>query len=889
MFIGETMRRQGTLMATCILSIFLVPTSILFSDLDTAAPVIGPTYHSSSDISALLSVLSNADPDLTEYTTAQELLDIRDIPGGREIPILFLGDERENRPWVMLVGAHHGDEPDSAEAVLGFAQFMVNAYGDGDQRARDILDNVNIAVLPVVNPYGLDTGSRYDENGEDPNRDYPFAPADAGPHADGTPLTTAGAMTVHTLASIYPFSVALSFHTGSEGIYTPWGAPSVGNVTPDGNCFMDMAYVLKRASGRSLPYGPANDFGYLGNLKGAMEDHLYGSTFLSDRLFTPDMALPWSSFTATVELLNRKGQDPDMLGTLEGVMDPGGPEDGTLPMGVRISIAACMMASPSMRGTQTRGDDGCSIDLVMTGTASTGPVLASPRSDISMVGTHEFLPERYYSGQWDRPDHGAVILNISTVPDPSWPMTHPDADPALAPVSLLSHSRGVAGSPRELSLNFVLEGGSEPAPILPTVAVGEVLPERPEVSSMAFIELTIDPMGATMTGLTINASCGGTWSLTDIEGGDVIIGSSWYPYELPMASGPTRLDMTLLTDRGDVSAVGMVMTEHRIYILTLTTDVNDPNTMRLLVGVEGTYEPIILTYGIIRERYDGATLWVMGPYLHTYSTANSGFIDMNVSGLGGDLTFVVCRADGTMTDSRDHYIERDVRIVGATMSRTGDVLALGPALIVQNANGMAPVETYDNIVNFEVEVLKDGRTYYSGNLHFVPRRVLGPEMTEALNDLVTESGLDPEQVHGCYVEYVPVPSGSAMMDAEFHAWGGIMTPEDMQSMNFDTGYVDSEPLSVEVEERDEEGNFPWSILIFIVIVAMFVLVITIMRYNAHWREPEPDYADLPPHRMNRPLAPHPEGRSGRTDRRPTGPFQPRARTLNDERTGGGSR
>ncbi len=879
------MCRLGPLFISLLLVTVILSGSIILTPPVSSSDARAPFYHTSGELGGALRSLSLSHPEIAEYRTSSELLGVRDVPGGREIPLLFIGDRDEVRPWVMLVGAHHGDEPDSAEVVLGFAQYLIDAYRDDDQRAKDIIDNINIALLPVVNPYGLDTGSRYDENDEDPNRDYPFTPAVAGPHSDGTPLTTAGAMTVHELASRYPFSIALSFHTGSEGIYTPWGAPTVGNITPDGNCFMDMAMVLQRASGRSLPYGPANDFGYLGNLKGAMEDHLYGSMFLSDRLFTPEMALPWSSFTATVELLNRKGQDPEMLGTLEGVMDPGGPDDGTLPMGVRISLAACKMASPSMEGSIVYDEDDRVLELSLSGTVSSVPSIEPTPDSMVRSGGQTFLPEVTYRAVWSGAGEGNGWVNASLFPDPLWPKPNPDADPVIAPVSLLSHTRGVAGSPRELSLSFMIEGKVGPAPTLPTVAMVEVEPETPEAGSLAFIELVIDQRGIISTGLTINASCGGTWSVTEIEGGDVINGTSWYIFELPLASGLTRLDITLRSNRGLVSAIGMVLTEPRIYIMTLTTNTHEPDWMTMLVGVDGTYEPVVIMYGIVRNNGKD---WIRGPFYQVYSTADSLFIDMNISGIGGDISFVVGRADGTITDSRDRSIDRDIRIIGATISQTADSLVLGPALIVQNANGLAPVEPDENSVSFEVEVinLKVDLLYFSGDLPFVLRRDLGPDMIITLDNLAIESGLNPDLVNGCYLSYIPVPSSSTMMAAEFHAWGAIRTPADIHPINFNTGYMDSRPLSVEVDEKDEDGPFPWALIVFILLTAIVVMIVTALRYNAHWREPQPDPRDLPHQRLEGPHIPYSEQRSRRVEAKPKGPPLPRGRTK-DQRTRGG--
>jgi hypothetical protein len=190
-----------------------------------SASEVGWTYHDSFQITEILEDLAASHPDIAEFTTAQDLLGTREITGGRVIPILFLGNRSDDsRQWLMVLGAHHGDEPDSAETVLAFAVHILDSRDRGDPLASGILERNNIMILPVVNPYGLDEGIRTDENGEDPNRDYPLDADPGSLHSDGIPLTTAGASAVHSLAGMYPISLALSFHTGTSGLFTPWGA-----------------------------------------------------------------------------------------------------------------------------------------------------------------------------------------------------------------------------------------------------------------------------------------------------------------------------------------------------------------------------------------------------------------------------------------------------------------------------------------------------------------------------------------------------------------------------------------------------------------------------------------------------------------------------------------
>lgn len=77
---------------------------------------------------------------------------------------------RENGKLTVLYQAQvHGNEPAAGEAALAMLKALKSSYGD------NLLDNMNICVLPRLNVYGASEASRYVYvNGKDvdPNRDY---------------------------------------------------------------------------------------------------------------------------------------------------------------------------------------------------------------------------------------------------------------------------------------------------------------------------------------------------------------------------------------------------------------------------------------------------------------------------------------------------------------------------------------------------------------------------------------------------------------------------------------------------------------------------------------------------------------------------------------------
>lgn len=87
-----------------------------------------------------------------------------------------LGDSVENRPivgyWlgsgeetVVFFGAFHGDEPESAEVCRKLIEYL--------REHPEFLEGRTAVIVPVVNPDGLQSGTRLNARRVDLNRNYP--------------------------------------------------------------------------------------------------------------------------------------------------------------------------------------------------------------------------------------------------------------------------------------------------------------------------------------------------------------------------------------------------------------------------------------------------------------------------------------------------------------------------------------------------------------------------------------------------------------------------------------------------------------------------------------------------------------------------------------------
>ncbi|MEY8192582.1 M14 family metallocarboxypeptidase [Peribacillus simplex] len=91
---------------------------------------------------------------------------------GRDIPMLLFSKDSKrpnkdsHKPLIWIQGQIHGNEPASGESTLVLAQWLAEG------KLGDVLDKVNVAIVPRVNPDGSYYFKRYTANDMDANRDY---------------------------------------------------------------------------------------------------------------------------------------------------------------------------------------------------------------------------------------------------------------------------------------------------------------------------------------------------------------------------------------------------------------------------------------------------------------------------------------------------------------------------------------------------------------------------------------------------------------------------------------------------------------------------------------------------------------------------------------------
>ncbi len=201
-------------------------------------------YHGGSEITEYLARVASTLPEFVTHrvlgTSSQ----------GRNLDVLTVDFTCTDHPKsVFLNGAHHGDEPASAEVVLGAIDGLLRSQ---EPEVLDALTQYRFLFMPVVNPDGLAAGTRADCNGLDLNRDYDYPGRST--EAFSAPETQA----VRELSITEGVYAALAFHSGMVGVLWPYCHTT--EPTADDRVFGSLAGRVAVGLGTTTALQSAEDY-----------------------------------------------------------------------------------------------------------------------------------------------------------------------------------------------------------------------------------------------------------------------------------------------------------------------------------------------------------------------------------------------------------------------------------------------------------------------------------------------------------------------------------------------------------------------------------------------------------------------------------------------------
>jgi carboxypeptidase D len=194
-------------------------------------------YHSYGTLTSDLQAYAAAHPDICRLTSIGQSVQGRELWA---MKITTNPDVELGKPRVRLGSTLHGDEPVGVELSLRLTDLLLNG-STTNTRIANLVASTEIWILPLLNPDGLEAGTRNNATGYDLNRSFPEGSTTSlGNPVFGPAIQIAGrppeVINLMKLGTNHSFTLAANFHTGSLVVNYPYDNDARGSVdspTPD--------------------------------------------------------------------------------------------------------------------------------------------------------------------------------------------------------------------------------------------------------------------------------------------------------------------------------------------------------------------------------------------------------------------------------------------------------------------------------------------------------------------------------------------------------------------------------------------------------------------------------------------------------------------------------
>ena len=196
-------------------------------------------YPSYDDIASTLLARANS------YPTLCRRVDIGASSTTKRIYALEITSNvgvNADKPEFKYVANMHGDEVVGVVMCLNLIDYLLSNYPT-NPRVANIVDNIDVWIIPSVNPYGYTNNTRYNANGYDLNRSFP-----EGGGTTPEPNTTTGRQpevaTLMNFGYAHSFTLGGNFHGGELVANYPFDNDNKGSTfspTPDEDLFVFLA------------------------------------------------------------------------------------------------------------------------------------------------------------------------------------------------------------------------------------------------------------------------------------------------------------------------------------------------------------------------------------------------------------------------------------------------------------------------------------------------------------------------------------------------------------------------------------------------------------------------------------------------------------------------
>ncbi|MBI9076671.1 MAG: carboxypeptidase regulatory-like domain-containing protein [Desulfatibacillum sp.] len=218
----------------------------------TSTPLQASGYPSYDDVVTQLNAFQSNYPDICK------VVDIGQSYQGRDLLFLKISDNvniEEDEPEFKYISTMHGNEPVGTDLMLKLINYLMDNYESADdegQRVTNLVDNMEIWIMPLMNPDGYVIDWRYNLQSKDLNRTFPERTGDnVNTLVDktGIPRPTE-VQRVMTWAFNHSPVLSANFHTGKIVANYPFDSNFSGTweytPTPDDDLFKELALTYSR-------------------------------------------------------------------------------------------------------------------------------------------------------------------------------------------------------------------------------------------------------------------------------------------------------------------------------------------------------------------------------------------------------------------------------------------------------------------------------------------------------------------------------------------------------------------------------------------------------------------------------------------------------------------
>lgn len=157
-----------------------------------------------------------------QYPEISKMFSIGKSIKNRDLWVIKLSRDvgtNDDRPEFKYIANMHGDEIVGREIMVKFIKDLLQNYGK-DPQVTNLLDRVQIYIMPSMNPDGAAASMRGNAKYVDLNRDFPdFSTPDNKDTVDGRQPETQAVMNWQKTRK---FVLSANFHGGAEVVNYPW-------------------------------------------------------------------------------------------------------------------------------------------------------------------------------------------------------------------------------------------------------------------------------------------------------------------------------------------------------------------------------------------------------------------------------------------------------------------------------------------------------------------------------------------------------------------------------------------------------------------------------------------------------------------------------------------